>query len=100
MAEEGLWGVDYTRVTASTEVANEPVVLYGAVLLASVDGGDAAIYDGRDTASGNKVITLKGLAKQNVPFAVGYPILLHQGLYVYVGSNVTEVVVFWRRSEG
>jgi hypothetical protein len=100
MAEEGLWGLNYTNLSVSAEVANEPVVLYGAVILTSVTGGDATVYDGRDATSGNKVIRLEGIANQSTPVMFCYPVTLHQGLYVNVGSNVTEVVVLWRRSEG
>lgn len=98
MAEETLWGLNYTRLTASIEIATEPVMLYGAVILTSVTGGDATIYDGRDATSGNTVIRLEGIANQSTPVMFPGPVTLHQGLYVAVGTNVSEVLVIWRRS--
>ena len=84
-------GIAYITVTADTLVSTEPVLLYGAVILASALGGDATIYDGHDASSGRKVITLKGGATLSTPVEWPQGLYLGGGLYVDVGSNVTEV---------
>jgi hypothetical protein len=92
------WGVSYARTAADLVVSTDPTLLFGAVILTSVTGGDATIYDGRDASSGSKVITLEGIANQSTPVMFPQPVTLQSGLFVDVGSNVTEVLVLWRRS--
>jgi hypothetical protein len=93
----GVLGPNYTRLTASQMVANETVLFWGAVILTSVTGGDATIYDGRDATSGEQLMRLEGIANQSTPVIFPFPLPLGRGLYVAVGSNVTEVTVFWER---
>lgn len=88
-------GVGWTRLTASNVVWNGPVRLYGAVLLVSVAGGDVTLYDGVDAVSGRQVLRLEGTADESRPVMFSPPLVLDLGLYVAVGSNVTEVLVVW-----
>lgn len=90
-------GLNYTCLTASHAITNEPTLLWGAVILTKTTGGDATIYDGRDTTSGRKVIRLEGIADQSTPLMFPKPVMLALGLYVAVGTNVSEVLVVWER---
>jgi len=85
----------WTNVTASEIIAEQPVLLHGVVVLASADGGAATLYEGQDTASGRKIATIEGSANESRPVAFYPPLLCERGLYVAVGSDVTEVVVHW-----
>jgi len=88
-------GIRWERLTASQILTNEPCLFYGAVILTSTTGGDATIYDGQDATSGKLVHTLEGIADQSTPVMWPKPLYFSRGLYVAVGSNVTEVTVGW-----
>ena len=90
----------WTNITASEIIAEQPVLLHGVVLLTSADGGAATLYEGQDAASGRKIITIEGSANESRPVAFYPPLLCERGLYVAVGSNVTEVVVHWQPVPG
>lgn len=82
-------------VTADELVCRGPCYLYGAVILASVAGGDASVYDGHEATSGHKVLTLKGDANISNPVIPPAPLYLGEGLYVDIGTNCDEVAVFY-----
>lgn len=78
-------------------VSRGPCVLHAVYLLTSTDGGDVTLYEGQDSASGDKIITVEGSADRTkvVHFSPALP--CQRGLYVDVGSNVTEVMVHYSR---
>ena len=90
----------WTNITASEIIAEQPVLLHGVTLLTSADGGAATLYEGQDAASGRKIATIEGSANESRPVAFYPPLLCERGLYVAVGSNVTEVVVHWQPVPG
>lgn len=91
MAEEK--GISWLTVTADTLVSTKPVWFYGAIILTSVTGGDATIYNGHDAAAGRKWARLEGIANESRPVIFPKPFLFDRGLYIDVGSDVTEVTV-------
>ena len=86
----------WTNVTASEIIAEQPVLLHGVVILVSADGGTATLYEGQDAASGRKIATIGGITNVSWPVVFYPPLLCERGLYVAVGSDVTEVVVHWQ----
>jgi hypothetical protein len=83
-------------VTADDAViAEQPVLLNSVLLLVSSTGGDVTLYEGQDATSGRKIATLKGTANVTLPVVFAHAPFLARGLYVDVGSNVTEVTVFF-----
>lgn len=88
-------GIAYSNLSADALVWRGPCLFYGAVLLVSVTGGDATIYNAQSPDAPRKVIRMEGIADQSTPFFPAKPVLLGEGLYVDVGSNVTEIVVFY-----
>jgi len=93
-----MMGVQYTRTAADALVERDPVILYAAVLLVGTTGGDVALYNGHDATNGVLVATLKGTANVSNPVQFGPGVLLRNGLYIDVGSNVTEICVVWERA--
>jgi len=85
----------WTNLTGDTIVTSAAAMLHGVVLLASSAGGDATVYDGTDPNGGRKILTVKGAANVSNPVAFYPPLVCERGLYVDVGSNVTEVLVHW-----
>jgi hypothetical protein len=82
------------RSTVSLVIARTPVVLYRVILLVSVTGGDISVYEGLDATSGRLIATIKGTA--NVSNTVDFGgVRCDRGLYVAVGSNVTEYTVVY-----
>jgi len=90
----------WTNVTASEIIAEQPVLLHGVVILAPDEGGTATFYEGQDAASGRKIVTIGGSSNLSWPVAFYPPLLCERGLYVAVGSNVTEVMVHWQPVPG
>lgn len=88
-------GIAYRNLSADALVWRGPSLFYGAVILTSVTGGDATIYDAQSADTPRKVIRLEGIANESRPVMLPKPALLGEGLYVHVGSNVTEIVVFY-----
>jgi len=88
-------GAGWERVTVDTLLYPNPVLLGGLVLLVSVTGGDVTLYDGQDAASGRVVGRFEGNAHISTPFLFPWPLRCELGLFVDVGSNVTEVLVLW-----
>lgn len=88
-------GCGWARVTADQLVWRGPCVVYGAVILCSAAGGDATLYDSQGVDAPRAVITLKGPQNNSHPVAFsGFP-QFDQGLYVDIGANCDEVVVFY-----
>ena len=85
----------WTNVTASEIIAEQPVYLHGVVVLTSADGAGVTLYEGQDATSGRKIITIKASANESRSIAFYPPLLCERGLYVAVGSGVTEVMVHW-----
>jgi hypothetical protein len=79
--------------TADAIVTTHPCWLHSATILVSTTGGDASLYEGQDAASGRLLITLKGSANVTNQRTYSPPLWLERGLYVDVGSNVTQVTV-------
>ena len=85
----------WTNVTGDTLITTSPGYLNGVVVLASVAGGDVTVYDGRDATNGRKVGTFKGAANISRPIIFTPSLLCENGVYVDVGSNITEALVLW-----
>ena len=88
-------GAGWERVTVDTLLYPNPTLLGGLVLLTSVTGGDVTLYDGQDAASGRVVGRFEGIADQSTPILFPWPLRCEGGLFVDIGSNVTEVLVLW-----
>lgn len=86
----------YTPLDADRRLSDTPAMFYGVVVLASADGGDVTIYDGLDAGSGRLVGRFEGLNNVSNPVLFPCPVPLDRGLFVDVGSNITEVLVLWR----
>ncbi len=78
---------------ADAIVHNGPCLLHGIVVLASAAGGDVTLYEGLDATSGHKVGTFKGGANLSNPVMLPAPRYCARGVYLDVGSNITEVQV-------
>ena len=84
----------WTNISVDTRITTHPALLHGLVLLCSTTGGDVTVYSGQDT-SGQKIGTFEGIADQSTPVMFAPPLECDSGLYVDVGSNVTEVLILW-----
>lgn len=95
---ESSHAIGYTRCVGDRLVTRDPAVVFGVQLLCNALGGDVALYNGRSTG-GDKVATFKGPANRSWEIPFPHPVLLHNGIYIDVGSNVDEVTVFWDNLE-
>jgi len=93
MAQEK--GVRWERLATSRLIFVGPCLFWGAVILTSTTGGDATVYDGRDAISGRQAHRLEGIADQSTPVMWPKPLYFAGGLYVAIGSSITEVTVGW-----
>ena len=91
-----MFGLGFERVTADNLLFPGPCLLGGLVLLVSVTGGDVSLYNGNDAQSGALIGTFKGEANISEPIIFPWPLRCERGLYVDVGSNVTELLVFYK----
>jgi hypothetical protein len=87
-------GHGYRRLTADELVTQRSVILWGLVLLASSDGGDVTVYNGTSTASGDEIGKFEGLGSTSTVIDLG-GLRCERGLYVDIGSNMTEVLVIY-----
>lgn len=92
-------GVNYENMDADRLVCNEPCLLHGVVILTSTTGGDVTVYDGRDAISGRKVMRFEGIANESRPVMFPKPLYLPGGLFVDIGTNVSEFLVIWEVAE-
>ena len=88
-------GKGYYSNSIDAVVHRGPLLLYSVILLVSVTGGDITLYDGQDATSGRKLARLEAIADESHPVDFG-GVVLSRGLFVDVGSNVTEYTVIWR----
>ena len=82
-------------VTADRRLYQGPCELLYAYLVPSGATTDSALYDGVDT-KGTKIVTLKEAAVSGHEFKPPRPVYCKMGLYVDVGTSVSEVFVQWR----
>ena len=92
-------GKGYYQGSIDAVVHRGPLLLYSVILLVSTTGGDVTLYDGQDATSGRKVARLEGIADQSTPVSFD-GVVLSRGLFIDVGSNVTEYTVIWKAVEG
>ena len=89
-------GLSGWSVVTEDRLLNEgDSILYGLCVLSSAGGGDVTLYAGLDASSGRKIGRFEGANNQSNPIPFPKPIPCENGLYVDVGSNITEVLVFW-----
>lgn len=88
-----MWWAGWENVSADTVISTGPCLLTGVTLLVSTTGGEVTLYDGADALAGRKIARFEGIADQSTPIQFSPPLLCQQGLYVDVGSNVTEVLI-------
>lgn len=89
-------GIGWTRLTQDQAVAHGPCLLYGLVLLTSVTGGDVTVYDGVDSGAGRRILRAEGTADESRPVLFPVPLHCDGGIYVDVGTSVTEVLILWQ----
>ena len=89
-------GFGWMNVGADNQVREGPCLLAGLVVLASVTGGDVTLYEGNDASSGRKIGKFEGVANVSNPIMFSPPLPLQRGLFVDVGSNITEVAVLFK----
>ena len=88
-----MWYAGWENVTGDSVISTGPCLLHGLVLLASGGGGDVTLYDGVDALAGRKIGTFEGANNESRPVNFSPPLKCEQGLYVDVGSNVTECLI-------
>lgn len=87
--------VGFTRITSSNIINEGATLLYGLLLLVSVASGDISLYEGLDASSGRLIAKIQGVAAVTLPIKFDQPLYLDRGLYVAIGSNVTETTILW-----
>jgi hypothetical protein len=85
----------WTTITADARITTHPALLHGLVLLVSSDGGDVTVYEGQDVTSGRKVGRFEAKTDTSRPIHFNPALECERGIYVDVGSNVTEVLIHW-----
>ena len=91
-----MFGLGFERVTADNLIFPGPCLLGGLVLLVGATGGDVSLYHGNDALSGQLIGRFEGEADISLPVIFPWPLRCERGLYVDVGSNVTEVLIFYK----
>jgi hypothetical protein len=89
----------WSNVTADALITTHPALFHGVTLLTSAAAGDVTVYEGQDAVSGRKIGTFKAAA--NISWSVRFqpPLKCDRGIYIDVGSNVTEAIVHWSPQE-
>lgn len=90
---DGLAKPSYTN--ASRVINEGPTLFFGCVFAVTVDGQSVELYDGLDTQSGVKRFHVKGWAADNNRVNFSRPVLFDRGLYVSLGTGVSDVTVIW-----
>jgi len=96
-------GTGNINLTADNIVIPTPVLLAGLTITVSVAGGDVTLYNGLDAASGIKVHKFVNGVAGTMQVNFIPPLNLERGLFLDVGSNVTEVslqIVPFEKYEG
>lgn len=88
--------LSWAYCTVDTLLNRGPCELHSAYLVVSAASTDSAIYDGTDT-SGRKITDLRAAAVTGHHFKPKEPIYCQSGLYVDVGTNVSGILVQWRK---
>ena len=88
-------GIAFFNTTVDKLVTAHDCLLWGVVVLVSTTGGDVTFYAGRDATSGRKIMTVEGTANESRAIMFAKPLFCDGGLYVDIGSNVTEATVFY-----
>jgi len=84
----------WTNISASVRITSSAAKLHGLVILASTTGGDVTVYAGQD-AGARKIGRFEGIADHSRPINFRPPLECDSGIYVAVGSSITEVLVLW-----
>lgn len=85
----------WTNTDVDALITDGPALLHGLILLCSAAGGDVTLYEGQDPGSGRKVGTFKGEADVSKAIQFRPSLICTRGIYVDVGSSVTEATVLW-----
>jgi hypothetical protein len=88
--------ISWRFVTVDTRLEVGECELLCAYLVASGATTDTHIYDGTDT-TGEKIVTLVSAAATGHMFKPKEPVFCSMGLYIDVGTDVTGVLVQWRK---
>lgn len=84
----------WTRVTADQVINDKAVVLYGIQAYSAQTGGQFTIRDGQNE-NAPIVCTIDVNDGQSKNLIISCGILLTHGLFIDVGTNITEVTVAW-----
>jgi hypothetical protein len=82
-------------LTADALVTSHPCWLHAVFLNASAAGGDVAVYEGQDAGSGRQILHQDGAANATNYVQFTPPVWCQRGLYVDVGSNVSQVTIHY-----
>jgi hypothetical protein len=82
-------------ITADTLITTHPCWLHGVFINASAAGGDVVVYEGQDPTSGRLLAHLDGGANATNALRFDPPLWCERGLYLDVGSNVSQVTVHY-----
>jgi hypothetical protein len=86
----------WQRIAADTFVTRGPINLWGLILTDdAVGAADVTLYEGANT-DGRRLFTLRTIQNQSNPCFFPVPILLEDGLYVDVGTNVLEAFILYQ----
>jgi len=83
----------YQRITVDQVISTSPVKIYALIITSDGNGdADAGVYDGEST-SDNKIVTLYTVDESLASIIFAEPLETQRGLFIDIGSNVTEVLV-------
>ena len=83
----------FENQTGDSLVITRRVFLSSVIYTMAQDGGDVTLYEGQDVSSGRKIAKIYGQGSITRQVSFNPALDLERGLYVDVGSNVTEVTV-------
>jgi hypothetical protein len=84
-----------TYTTADRLVNSGPTLVYGWVFDCSADESVLTLYNGQDTGSGEIKFHTEGWNIGANPVILGVPVLFDKGLYVDLGTGVTDCTILW-----
>jgi hypothetical protein len=79
------------RLTASGRVISGPILLTGIYVNATVSGSLITLYNALDAIPGSQLLQVKAAVVGTKEVIFPNPIFCERGLYLSVGSGVTEV---------